>query len=150
MTGSRVGHLAIALALVATAILVGVELQRGALAADPMAVPNPCTRTVQVTTGGIDGEAQRVGLGALDAAACRLGTTREQLLLSVASSLASSGTLPGGTESAIRDGLQKAIDAEQRAGHIGTIEAFLLSQAAQRAPVEWVVQVVQRVGPLVG
>lgn len=144
----RPGHLAIVAAIAAALALVLVELDRGALADDPLAVPDPCTRQVTVTTGGIDGQAQRIGLGALDDAACRLGTTREELLLSMASSLTERRELPEGAEDAIRDGLEEAIDEEEGAGRLNAVAAFLLRQAARRAPVEWVVRAVEGIGPL--
>jgi len=126
-----------------------VELDRGALGEDPLAVPDPCTRRVVVATDGIDAQAQRIGLNAVDDAACRLGTTREELLLSVASSLQERRELPPGTEDAIRDGLEHAIDEDEDAGHLNPVTAFLLRQAAQRAPVEWVVRAVEEIAPLV-
>jgi hypothetical protein len=146
----RPAHAAIAVALVAAIALIAVELGSGGLEEDALAVPDPCSRQVQVATGGLDGQTQRVALTALDDAACRLGTSREQLLLSVASSLQTSRSFPPGTEDAIRDGLEHAIDKEHDEDRMNAVTAFLLKQAAQRAPVEWVVRAVEEIGPLVG
>jgi hypothetical protein len=148
--GRRIGHVVIALALAAAAVLVGIELQRGALTEDALAVPDPCQREVTIDTGGLDGQTQRVGLRALDAAACTLGTSREELLLELTSSLQESRDFPPGTEDAIRDGLEEAIDREEREDRLNVVAAFVLKQAAQRAPVEWVVRAVEEIGPLVG
>lgn len=142
------GHLAILAALAAALVLVAVELGSGALDEGPLAVPDPCTRSVSVATEGLDGTTQRIGLRAIDAAACELGTTREELLLETAASLVESRELAPGTEEAIRDGLERAIEAEESAGRLNRVEAFLLSQAAQRVPVEWVVRAVEEVAPL--
>jgi hypothetical protein len=150
MRGRRIGHVAIAAAIAAAAVLVGVELQRGALTEDALAVPDPCERRVTIDTGGLDGQTQRIGLTALDIAACELGTSREQLLLELTASLQESRNFPSGTEDAIRDGLEQAIDREEREDRLNVVAAFLLKQAAQRAPVEWVVRAVEEIGPLVG
>jgi hypothetical protein len=150
MTLRRIGHLAIAAALVATAVLVVIEIGRGAFSEGALAVPDPCDRPVNVATEGIDGQAQRVGLRAIDVAACELRTTREQLLLATASSLTESRELAPGTEDAIRRGLEQAIDEEEEAGRLNTVAAWVLSQAAQNAPVEWVVRAVEEIGPIVG
>lgn len=149
MRAARSGHAAIAVALAAAAVLIGVELSRGALGDGALAVPDPCGREVRVDVGGLDGQAQRVGLRALDAAACELGTTREELLLQAAESLVDRGELPPGTEDAIRDGLAAAIRAERDAGRIGAVTAFLLEQAARRTPVAWVVAAAERAGGLI-
>lgn len=150
MTPRRIGHLAIAAAIAAVALLVVVEIQRGAFSGGALAVPDPCSRSVDVDMEGIDGTAQRVGLRAIDVAACELGTTREQLLISTASSLQESRDLPPGSETAIRDGLEQAIEEEQDAGRLNAVAAFLLSQAAQNAPVEWVIRAVEEIGPVLG
>ena len=50
MTLRRIGHLAIAAALAAVAVLVVVEIQRGAFSDGALAVPDPCHRTVDVAT----------------------------------------------------------------------------------------------------
>jgi hypothetical protein len=146
----RAGHLAIAVAVAVLGVLLAVEIQRGAFTEGALAVPDPCDRSVNVTTGGLDGAAQRIGLRAIDRAACELGTTREQLLISTAASLREARELPAGSEDAIRDGLTRAIEEEEEAGRLNGIAAFLLSQAAQRAPVEWVVRAVEEIGPIVG
>ena len=97
-------------------------------------MPDPCHRTVNVETGGIDGATQRVGLRAIDIAACTLGTTREQLLTSAAASLSDSRELPPGSETAIRDGLEQAIEEEKDAGRLNPVAAWLLSPGgAERA-----------------
>ncbi len=150
MTLRRAGHIAIVAALVALVALIVVEVQRGAFAESALAVPDPCDRPVNVATDGVDGATQRIGLRAIDLAACEMGTTREELLLSVATSLQESRDLPPGSEDAIRDGLEQAIGEEEEAGRLNSVAAWLLSQAAQNAPVEWVVRAVEEIGPILG
>ena len=55
-----------------------------------------------------------------------------------------------GSEDAIRHGLEQAIDEEEDAGRLNTVAAWVLSQAAQNAPVEWVVRAVEEIGPILG
>jgi hypothetical protein len=144
----RSAHAIVALALAAAALLVGIEIHRGALSEGALAVPDPCDRRVDVATTGLDGAAQRVGLQALDAAACGLGTTREELVISIAGHVAEGRELPDEVAGALRSGLEEAIDREEAAGRIGRVGAFLLRQAARRAPVEWILAAVERAGLL--
>jgi hypothetical protein len=82
---------------------------------------------------------QRVAAAGLDAAACRLGMGREELLIAMASALVGSGDLPAGAEEALRDGLERAIQAEQEAGRVDRVSAFVLRQAVRHTPVSWTV-----------
>ena len=90
---------------------------------------------------GIDGTLQRISLSAIDGAACKLGTGREELILSLE---------PRGDfgpevrwtratlEEALRAGLIRAIDD---ADHRDTIPGFVatgLKFVAQRAPIDWI------------
>ena len=143
------GHLVILAGLAAAALLIGVELQQGALADGRLGVANPCTRAAPPVTDGVDAQAQRIGLAAVDSAACRLGTSREKLLVSVAGTLEDGKDLPDDVEGALRDGLQKAIDAEKDEGRLNTVAAWVLSQTAGHAPVDWIMKAVEEIGPRV-
>lgn len=149
MSALRAGHLIILGALVAAALLIGVELQRGALADGRLAVADPCSRAAPAVTDGVDAQAQRIGLAAVDSAACTLGTSREQLLVSVAGTLEDGRDLPDDVEGALRDGLQGAIDAEKGAGRLNPVAAWVLSQTAGHAPVDWIMAAVEEIGPRV-
>jgi hypothetical protein len=80
---------------------------------------------------------ERVGLNALNGAACELGISRERLVLALSGEVEPP---PGLTEDeradAFREGLRKAVDEEERAGRLGGTEAFLLRGAIDIAPVE--------------
>ena len=69
--------------LVSVAVLVAVELGKGALHEPAPKLANPC-HPRGGRTGGIDATIQRIVLDGLDGAACRLHTTREELVLSLA------------------------------------------------------------------
>ena len=58
MRGPRAGHLVIVAGLAAAALLIGVELQRGALADGRLAVADPCTRAAPGYEDGVDAQAQ--------------------------------------------------------------------------------------------
>ena len=149
MRALRVGHLVILAGLAAAALLIGVELQQGALADGRLAVADPCTREAPAVTDGVDAQAQRIGLAAVDSAACALGRSREELLVSVAGTLEDGRDLPDDVEGALRDGLQEAIDAEKDAGRLNTVTAWVLSQTAGHAPVDWIMKAVEEIGPRV-
>jgi hypothetical protein len=149
MRALRVGHLVVLAGLAAAALLIGVELQQGALADGRLAVANPCTRAAPPVADGADAQAQRIGLAAVDMAACTLGRSREDLLVSVAGTLQDGRNLPADVEGALRDGLQHAIDAEKDADRLNPVAAWVLSQTAGHAPVDWIMKAVEQIGPRV-
>jgi hypothetical protein len=65
----------------AVALLV-VELALGAIHFGKPKLADPCTSKPAFEGGGIDGEVQRFALSGLNGAACKLHTTREELVLS--------------------------------------------------------------------
>jgi predicted MFS family arabinose efflux permease len=74
----------VALAAAAALALVAVAwLAHSAFAPDPVRIANPCERRALPDTGGIDGALQDAALIALDRAACRYGSSREQLALAL-------------------------------------------------------------------
>jgi len=128
--------------LVGAAALVGVELGKGAAGSVSPSIANPCRARPPFAGGGIDGVIQRIVLDGLDGAACRLGTSREELVLSLRS-----GTgvrLPHAdrtaAEAAIRAGLLRSVD---EAGSRGDIPGFLVPivrRAIQTAPLDTLIQ----------
>ena len=148
MTRGVAALAAIAAALAATGGLIGLEIGRGALDHGSTSVADPCERRDERAAPGLDAAAQRVARAALDSAACELGLGREELLIALAGSLTGAGDLPEGTEPALRDGLEEAIQAERDADRIDRFSAFLLRQAARHTPVSWIVTVARQfVGP---
>ena len=73
-------RLGVLLAL-AAALLV-VELSLGAIHFGQAKLADPCTSKPAFEGGGLDGEIQRFALSGLNGAACKLHTTREELVLS--------------------------------------------------------------------
>ena len=72
----------LAVLLAAAAALLVVELSTGAIGFGKPRLANACTDKPAFDGGGIDGEVQRFALSGLNGAACRLHTTREELVLS--------------------------------------------------------------------
>ena len=93
-------------------------------------------------TGGIDTTIQRIVLDGLDGAACRLHTTREELVLSLG------GSGLGGTrrwdehtiEVALRAGLLRSVDAAVQRGDVPGFLAPALRGLVENAPLDKLVR----------
>jgi hypothetical protein len=72
----------LAVLLAAGVALVVVELSLGAIHFGKPRAADPCTSKPAFSGGGLDGEIQRFALSGLNGAACKLHTTREELVLS--------------------------------------------------------------------
>ena len=131
----------VAALLASGAVLVAVELGKGALEEPPPKIANPC-QPRHGRTGGVDATIQRIVLDGLDGAACRLHTTREELVLSLGGS---SAVLPRRwdehtVEVALRSGLLRAVDDAERRGDIPGFLAPLVRRLVERAPLDKLVQ----------
>jgi hypothetical protein len=71
-------------ALAAAALAAGAYLAYDRVAPEPVAIADPCRERGLPETGGIDGAIQDAALVALDRAACRYGSSREELALALA------------------------------------------------------------------
>ena len=80
----RPGRAALAAALAALALVAGQALAAPRAAPEPVTIGNPCGPRALPSTGGIEGALQDVALMALDRAACRFGSSREELALALA------------------------------------------------------------------
>jgi hypothetical protein len=138
MTTARV---AVAGLLAAAAVLIVLELGLGASSYGSEKLANPChPRTF--AGGGLDAAVQRIVLDGLSGAACRLHTSREELVLSI-------GSVPTGSarhwdkrtiEVALRSGMLASLHASVRRGEIpGFLEPFL-RQAIEKAPLDQLIR----------
>lgn len=126
----------VALGLGAVA-LVGVELANGAADAGALAVADPCEPRPAFHGQGLDATVQRIVLDGLDGAACELGTSREQLVLSFDPAFGQEVEWDRETiERAVRSGLLEAIDDAQEREGIGRLEALILREIVRRAPLD--------------
>lgn len=81
---TRRGFLLFCSALAAAAALLGAELGAGGLGYGSGRLHDPCKPRTALAGRGVDPTAQRFVLRGLDALACRLGRSREQLVLDLA------------------------------------------------------------------
>jgi hypothetical protein len=137
----RIAFAALVALFVGAAGLIALELANGAVNAGALAVRDPCEPRPSFPGEGLDATLQRIVFDGLDGAACELGTTREELVLSLAPS---SGVeqLPWDDEAielAIRAGLLESIDDAERRGSLNGFVAVVLRQVVERAPVQWLI-----------
>ena len=76
-------RLSLAAAAVALVVAAAAALTRPAFAPEPVTLADPCLRRELPSTGGLDGALQDAALVALDRAACRYGSSREELALAL-------------------------------------------------------------------
>ena len=122
--------------IVSGAVLVGVELGKGALNEPAPKIADPCQPRAG-RTGGIDTTIQRIVLDGLDGAACRLHTTREELVLSLGGGgLGVTRKWDAHTiEVALRAGLLRSVDAAVQRGDVPGFLAPALRGIVERAPL---------------
>lgn len=127
--------------LLSGAALVGVELGKGALDEPAPKIANPC-QPREGRTGGIDATIQRIVLDGLDGAACRLHTSREELVLSLGGSgLGVTRRWDEHTiEVALRAGLLRSVDDAEQRGDVPSFLAPALRQLVESAPLDKLVR----------
>lgn len=127
--------------LLSGAALIGVELGKGALDEPAPKIANPC-QPREGRTGGIDATIQRIVLDGLDGAACRLHTTREELVLSLGGSgLGVTRRWDEHTiEVALRAGLLRSVDDAEQRGDVPSFLAPALRQLVESAPLDKLVR----------
>ena len=127
----------ILVALLASGLaLVAAELGSGALNEPSPKIANPCEPRPG-RTGGIDTTIQRVVLDGLDGAACRLHTTREELVLSIGGdSLAPRHWDQHTIDVALRAGLLGAVNRAEQRGDIPSFLVPLIRTAIDKIPLE--------------
>ena len=134
---TRRGRIMLAcLAAGAVALLV-VELALGALHFGDTKLADPCTSKPAFSGGGIDGAVQRFALEGLNGAACKLGTTREELVLSFVPASGEKIRWSRQTiDDALRAGIDRATHESVGGGITGSVVAFVLRELVAQ-PVEW-------------
>ncbi len=141
MKSTPTGLAALLALLLAGAALVVAELANGAVDTGALAVRDPCEPRPSFPGQGLDATLQRIVLDGLDGAACELGGSREELVLSLEPS---STTRPirwddETIERAVRAGLVEAIDDAEQRGSLNAIVATILREVVERAPVQWLI-----------
>lgn len=137
--------------LAAAVVLVSVELASGAFSAPAPRIADPC-HARQASPGGLDATLQRIVLDGLDGAACRLHTTREELVLSLGGS---AGGRPRRwdehtIEAALRAGMLRAVDEAERRGDLPGFAAPVLRRIIESAPLGTLIREGFRLSALLG
>jgi hypothetical protein len=135
-----VRRLAVLLGL-AAALLV-VELGLGAIHFGKPRLADPCTSKPAFEGGGLDGEVQRFALSGLNGAACKLHTTREELVLSF---VPAAGTKRvrwdrQTIEDALRSGFDRAFEDTEQRGIAGFVIGHVL-EVVLGAPLDYFLDV---------
>jgi hypothetical protein len=134
-------RLILAALFAAAIVLVSLEFAMGAADAGEVHLQNPC-RARTFPGSGIGATVQRVFLNGLDGAACRLHTTREELVLSLGGS---SAVLPRRwdehtVEVALRAGLLRSVDEAVQRGDVPGFLGPPLQSLVRRLPLDRIVQ----------
>jgi hypothetical protein len=134
--------LAILAALLAAVLaLVAVEFGKGAAEEPGPKIANPCHGRPPRGGGGLDATVQRIVLDGLDGAACRLHTTREELVLSLAPETGVRRRWSDHTiEVALRAGMLRAVDEAERRGDIPGFAAPFVRRLVESAPLDKLVR----------
>jgi hypothetical protein len=137
--------------LLAAAALLAVELGLGAISYGSGKVADPC-HPETFAGHGLDAVVQRVVLDGLSGAACQLGTTREELVLSFGSG---GGNTPPRwdrqtVEVAVRAGMLAAINDAEARGNIPGLLAMLLRRAIGAVPLDQLIRGAISLSDLVG
>jgi hypothetical protein len=128
--------------LAAAAALLVVELSLGAVGFGKPHLADPCASKPAFHGGGLDGEVQRFGLSALNGAACKLHTTREELVLSF---VPAAGTKRvrwnrQTIENALRFGFDRAFKDLESRGLAGLVVGHIL-EVVVGAPIDFFLDV---------
>ena len=134
------GLLALGVLGLAAAVLIVIELANGALDYGEPAVADPCMPREAFPGEGFQASVQRIVLDGLDGAACELNTTREELVLSLDPELGRDVEWDRETlERAVRSGLLESIDDAEARESIGGLEARIMREVVERAPIDWLI-----------
>jgi hypothetical protein len=125
----------------AAATLVGVYLALGGASYAPAKVADPCGKRELRNPEGLGDVAQQIVLRALDGAACKLGVTRERIVLAFANeeSLGRFARERHSTqqriETLLRVRLLRSIGDAENAGQLSSTVADLLRGIVRRIPI---------------
>ena len=138
-------------ALLASGVaLIAVELGKGALDEPAPKLASPC-HPRGGRTGGIDATIQRIVLDGLDGAACRLHTTREELVLSLAPGSGFQRRWDNHTiEVAVRAGLLRSLTEAEARGDVPGFLDPVLRRLIEHAPLDQLIRGGIDLGNLLG
>jgi MFS family permease len=140
---SNAGPLVVAGLVVAVAVgFVALEWKGGARDFGHYEAADPCTADAGTYRGkGLDDTVQRIALGGLNGAACDLGTSREELILSL-DPKSGIGDVTWDRDTAaraIQSGTARAIDDAVERGSLPGWAGRIL-RFVERAPIQWLLE----------
>jgi hypothetical protein len=139
--------IASAVAVSAALVLAYAALGGGRYTPTPAA--DPCAPREWRSPGGLQEALEQIALSTADGAACDLGVSREELVVALAGEsdldrfAEKHGVSRDEAESAIREGLVRAVDDAEQAGAIGGGTAGVLRGIANRLPIAIVLAVLR-------
>jgi hypothetical protein len=125
--------------LVGVGVLIVAELAAGALDFGETRIEDACTSEADFEGGGVDGAIQRFALAAVSGAACELGASREELVLSFVPS-ANASDVRWDRETinrALRAGVRRAAEDTAGEGIFGAVLAGVLEEILAD-PLAWI------------
>jgi len=143
-------------AVVAVAILLGTYLALGGASYAPTPVADPCVPREWRDPGNVQSVIEQIALSGLDGAACDLHVSREELVLALRDDeaidefSAEHGISREEAETAVRDGLLRAVDDAQQADALSGFVAGLIRRGIENVPPSLVLDTLQRLRGLVG
>jgi hypothetical protein len=138
---TRKGKMVLAALGAAAVALIAIEFALGTASFGQPRLADPCTASAGPSGGGIDGAIQRFARATLDGAACKLHTTREELVLSF---VPAAGTkrirwTQHTIDDALKAGFERAAHNLAGNGIAGNVLAFTLSQIFAPS-IAWFIQ----------
>jgi hypothetical protein len=131
------------IAVLLVAAVLGVQVAAGGGHYAPLKPANPCTpRPVPPIPAQLEPLAEQIVLVGLDNAGCRLGISRERLVLA----LADSRTPSPETAAAIKAGLREAVDRLDREGRLPKVSQ-LLPQALDQSSLPGIAKTIIKAIP---
>jgi hypothetical protein len=140
---------AIGLAIAVSVALVGSYLALGGASYAPAKVADPCVARNWRGPTGFQEVAQQIVLSVLDGAACKLGTSREAVVLafedreSLNRFASEHGLGLAELEALLRAGLLRAVSDAQRAGALNEDTADALRRVARTVPLTALVDLLE-------
>jgi hypothetical protein len=140
----------VAIGLVAAVIVPYMALGGGSF--EPTPVADPCAPRAYPEAEGLGETIERIALTAVDRVACRLGVSREELVLALRSEDAfdrftrKHGIDRAEAETAIHEGLVQAVDEAEQDGTLPGLIAPLVRKAAESVPPWLLLDTLERLG----
>jgi hypothetical protein len=131
-------------------LLIGAYVAAGGASYKPARVADPCKLRQWRSPHGLQETLDQVALSAADGAACRLGVSREELVIALSSKQLRRAFVrqhhlsDRQVDDAVRAGIRRAVGDAREAGTIGDVEEFILQRAIDHAPIDFVLDRIGR------